>query len=244
MKTAKEAMAAAVGGSKIIGDDAIQNLWGMGYTIVRRQSDHLYVDERIIPRGMAYQWCATKAIDGARSTAHFYGATGWSPVSASRHDGIFAPAGYQGDIEFGGLILMEKPKAEVDAELAANAAKAHKQVGDWAKRNAADGFSGTVRVQDQTAEAIGEEKTIVIDCDAGPRDMPIPRELTPYILEILKERDVQLKHHRPTSDPSTPMREVYSEEAKARANALQRAIKTIRDRHKEELNAAQSDAQG
>ncbi len=165
MKTAKEALRESIptGWPRAdvtpSSDEIIQNLWGLGYTIVRRQSDHLYVDERIIPRGMAYQWCRI----GDRHP-------GWSAVPASRHDGIFAPAGYQGDIEFGGLILMEKPKHEVDADLAANANKAQKQVDDWVDRNA--------------EQAVGDLREIHVG---------VPPELVPYISEILAERDVQLK---------------------------------------------------
>ena len=112
---------------------------------------------------------------------------------------------------------MEKPKHEVDADLAANANKAQKQVDDWVDRNAVAGFTGTVRTQDQAEQAVGDLREIHVG---------VPPELVPYISEILAERDVQLKR--------------MDDSHGVKARALNIAIAIIRDRRKDELNAEYS----
>lgn len=116
--------------------EIVQELWGAGYTITRRRGgDPFDVPKDIIPRGMSYQWIERATLTGSR----------WQPVPASRHDGLFAPVGYAGDIEVGGMVLVEMPKAQVDEAHAAHIAKAHKNVDDWIEKTGAQ-FSGGVRV--------------------------------------------------------------------------------------------------
>jgi hypothetical protein len=74
-------------------------------------TDMLHIPPEIIPEGMRYNW-KTYSVFG-QVQARRYGRfqmTGWEPVPASRHPGLFTPVGYEGNIEYDGLILMEKPE--------------------------------------------------------------------------------------------------------------------------------------
>ena len=77
--------------------------------------DPFYVPPEEIPDGMIYQWW-TKEVWGASSQAPIGRVldaerTGWQFVPASRHPGRWMPAGYDGNIEHGGMVLMELPEA-------------------------------------------------------------------------------------------------------------------------------------
>ena len=78
---------------------------------LEEESDMLYIPPEIIPDGMRYNW-KTFSVLGQQQARRFgrYEATGWSPVPASRHPGLFTPKGYEGHIEYDGLVLMEKPE--------------------------------------------------------------------------------------------------------------------------------------
>jgi hypothetical protein len=167
---------------EIISRELIDDLWGVGYTILprARHPDPFFVPPELIPWGRSYQW-----FDLKHDKFHFMNengeySLGWSPVQADRHDGYFMPAGFIGDIEVNGLGLFEKPKFEVDAEHAANAAKAKQQVTDWAEKNSSL-FEGHASVGAERTE-IGATKTI-------ENTTKIPHELTPYIAQIFEERD-------------------------------------------------------
>lgn len=209
---------------EIISRELIDSLWGYGYTVVpRRMGDLFYVDPAIIPPGMAYEWKA-KADMEWQTERH------WRAVPASRHIGLFAPAGFEGDTEFGGLILMEKDKAEVDADRTAQSTAAHKQETEWRDRFMDAGLSGGARVvgdvrifQQANPPAFFPAREI----DAGAEDenaTKIPPELTPYIKEILAERDRLLSFWEGL-EAQPPARD--------KATALVSAIATIRERHKE-----------
>jgi hypothetical protein len=159
----------------VVSREVIDDLWGAGYTILprRRDVDPFFMPANMVPQGRAYQWMHLVHDQVLIQN-------GWAPVPASRHDGYFMPAGFIGDIEVNGLGLFEKPKFEVEAERADNAAKAKKMVDDWAQKNS-DLFAGEVSVNGQRTE-IGATKTIE---DATK----IQRELTPYIAQIFEERD-------------------------------------------------------
>lgn len=78
------------------------------------------------PNGWTYEW-KTKTVKGWEWTDHqveLY-QNGWEPVPASRHDGLVMPKGHDGNIERGGLILMER-----DDRLTARARKAEKRSAD------------------------------------------------------------------------------------------------------------------
>ncbi len=78
---------------------------------LEEESDMLHIPPEIIPEGMRYNW-KTLSVLGMQQARRFgrYEATGWSPVPASRHPGLFTPKGYEGQIEYDGLVLMEKPE--------------------------------------------------------------------------------------------------------------------------------------
>jgi len=96
---------------------------------------------------MSYEWRA-KSVMGEPTQCAIEGMTkdGWRFVPASRHDGLFIPVGYNGVIDVGGQVLMERPKSYTDAANVDRVAKAHKQVDDWAKKYGGLGISGGVRV--------------------------------------------------------------------------------------------------
>lgn len=159
-----------------ISRDAIQDLWGVGYTIVKRMRhpDPFHVPDEMVPQGRAYQWMHL-----VHDKFHYENG-GWAAVPASRHEGLFMPFGHVGDIEVNGLGLFEKPKFEVDADRAQQHAKAHEQVDAW-KEKWGGQFSGEVSVGGERTE-VGATKSIE-DTTAIPRDM------VPYIGQIFEERD-------------------------------------------------------
>src|ERR1700735_2025908 len=120
--------------------DAIQNLWGMGYTVVPRERPADLYEVARAPAGMGYQWNSSPEVEG------------WAPVPYSRHPGIYAPLGTEGAIEHGDLYLVERPLSEVHAERQASHDKAHKNVDDWYARNAAAGITGSVTVLSESSK--------------------------------------------------------------------------------------------
>lgn len=71
--------------------------------------DKFAFDRSIIPAGWDYQWKAAM-VKNVPNTQHMteLEANHWEPVPAERHDGVFMPRGYKGNIERGGQILMER----------------------------------------------------------------------------------------------------------------------------------------
>jgi hypothetical protein len=143
--------------------DQIQDLWGIGYTIVKRSRhiDPFHVPPEMVPQGRSYQWWHL-----VQDKAHFAGQSGaldrgWATVPASRHDGYFMPFGHVGPIEVGGLGLFEKSKHEVDQEKAAQVAAARKQVEGWSKRAAAHGISGSINIEGQTELGKADSRTSI-----------------------------------------------------------------------------------
>lgn len=78
---------------------------------LEEESDMLFVPPELIPEGMRYNW-KTLSVFGQQQNRRFgrFQATGWEPVPASRHPGLFTPKDYDGFIEYDGLVLMEKPE--------------------------------------------------------------------------------------------------------------------------------------
>lgn len=92
-------------------------------------NDRLRIDPSIVPDGMVYMWM-TNSILGkeepqwrARRMR-----TGWSPVPASRHDGVWMPKGHEGEIVVDACTLVEKPKEFVDRDQKRDKIKAAEQV--------------------------------------------------------------------------------------------------------------------
>jgi hypothetical protein len=183
----------------------INELWGAGYMIINRNRDPFDVPEHIIPRGMAYQWCSTVPEDLAEKESK-----SWRPVPASRHDGLFMPAGTEGDIVVGTLVLMERAKDDVDAYNRQAREKAERQGDELLAKYASDyGISGHVRV--------GEKITEFGD-NGQHTQVRIPAELTPYLSELFAERDAILAR----SDAPTLLR---------KKTAMELAISVVHDRH-------------
>lgn len=88
-----------------------------GQPIWRKQRAGEGVDQYTIPQGMEpdgwkYEWKRSQ-IWNRPDTQHQVNVrrNGWTDVPASRHDGVWMPAGHPGNIEINGLILMEIPLA-------------------------------------------------------------------------------------------------------------------------------------
>jgi len=96
---------------------------------LEEESDMLHIPPELVPDGMRYNW-KTASVFGQQQARRYgrYQATGWEPVPASRHPGLFTPKGYEGDIEYDGLILMEKPEELCRQTEAREFRKAREQV--------------------------------------------------------------------------------------------------------------------
>ena len=172
----------------------IEDLWSIGFTIVARarHADPFHVPPAMVPQGRRYQWWHL-----VHDRVHFErpkGAepSGWAPVPASRHDGYFMPFGHHGDIEVGGLGLFEKSAYEVEQELAANTAAAHKQVEDWVEKTGA-GLSGSVTVGGVKTPVGDQAKAaaLFVDSDTKTIDTTVqmPADMLPYMGAVFHERD-------------------------------------------------------
>lgn len=166
-----------------ISKDAVQDLWGIGYTIVKRaKGDPFDVPPGMVPATRSYQWMHL-----VHDQMLIYG-TGWAAVPASRHDGYFMPFGTMGSIEISGLGLFEKPKFEVDAEHAASHAKAHKNVSDWAEKSG-QLFSGSFTVGGVEAEVGNGDIFASSKNNTIETTVKIPKDMIPHMAAIFEERD-------------------------------------------------------
>lgn len=96
---------------------------------LEEETNMLHIPPELIPDGMRYNW-KTMSVLGQQQARRFgrYQATGWEPVPASRHPGLFTPRGYEGEIEYDGLVLMEKPEELCRQTEAREYRKAREQV--------------------------------------------------------------------------------------------------------------------
>jgi hypothetical protein len=164
----------------------IHDLWGEGFTIVKRPADPFEIDPRLIPRGMTYQWNTEPGpIAGDAGT--------WRSVQHSRHPGVFAPWGTNGNIEVGGLYLCERPEEIARRANEQATTKAKQQIDDWAARAGAVGLVGEVKVGGEVRAAVGGEfekgqifrnDTKTIETTVG-----VPGDMFPYMNEVFRERD-------------------------------------------------------
>ena len=77
----------------------------------QEDEDRLQIDQSIIPDGMTYQWITHSVFGQDIPTRRSrFMRQHWVPVMAERHDGLFMPKGYKGQIEIDGLGLYERPK--------------------------------------------------------------------------------------------------------------------------------------
>lgn len=185
--------------------DMLHDLWGMGFTITRRQNDPFEIDPKLIPRGMSYQWNIEPGYPLRPGTADsdvnaFIPTGAWRAVPYSRHEGIFAPWGTVGYIEVGGLFLCEREAHVVESAKRQSTSRAKQQVEDWAQKVGAQGFAGGVRTLEQNG---GEAQQVQERVVGNPHPeiferqttktiettVHIPRDMTPYIDRIFTERD-------------------------------------------------------
>jgi hypothetical protein len=60
----------------------------------------------IIPRGLSYQWCAKELMGEPHPQYKTMVDGGWLPVPAKRHPGVFRKTDADGNVAFGGQVLM------------------------------------------------------------------------------------------------------------------------------------------
>lgn len=104
-----------------------------GKPIYRQSSstahDPFAIDPSIVPDGWVYEWKRYSIYNQVDHThqARLARIGRWTPVPASRHDGMFLPPGSDGAIIHDGLILMERPavlhqEAMMEEKMTADAA--------------------------------------------------------------------------------------------------------------------------
>ena len=108
-------------------------------------TDPTHVPKELIPPGMVYQWCRHEIVGQEdRTNIVMMQKSGWEPVPADRHDGMFMPRGHKGPIIHLDLMLCERPvefemQARAEERMKANtqARENHEQ---WGFQPAAAGF--------------------------------------------------------------------------------------------------------
>jgi len=122
------------------------------------EPDRLKVPKHIVPDGMEYQWITDKVFGqtfGQRRGT--FEMKGWEAVPASRHDGLFTPRGYEGEIEIDGLVLMERPKVLSDRARAATDRRAREVVQTKEMQLKGGNLSG-VTLDPQHPNAVGHNR--------------------------------------------------------------------------------------
>lgn len=95
--------------------------------------DSLHIPQHMIPEGIDLQWVTDSVLgQPAPQTRMGYEINGWQPVTgqmwSNRFDGMFLKKGHQGEINVGGLVLMERPM-----ELTLEARGEDKKAADFAR---------------------------------------------------------------------------------------------------------------
>ena len=163
----------------------LQDMWGAGFTVIRRNtfgSDIYEAADKVKRPGMARQWVDIAEVDQ-------FLANGWRQIFNETYPGLFAPFGYVGPVEINKLFLFECPQHKVDKAKEAQVAAAHKLVTDWQDKYGGK-FSGTVTVGTQTK--LGEldrVETMEVGSKTIEDTTKIPRDMGPYIDRIFEERD-------------------------------------------------------
>lgn len=231
-----------------ISRDQLQDMWGAGFTVIRRTTfgnDVYELADRVKRPGMARQWVDKQELDKFVSG-------GWFKVECQDYPGLFAPFGYVGPVQIGQLKLIECPQHRVDRAKQAQVDAANKLVTDWQQKWGGE-FSGSVTVAGQTELSkldavktlqIGSTKTI-------ENTTAIPKDMVPYIAQIFEERD------RLADDYTKGLGEETAEEAQhfnavmleypdaakwptLNAILLPKAIENVRKRITEEATSAEA----
>lgn len=98
-------------------------------------TDSLHIPQEMIPEGTDLQWVTDSVLgQPAPQTRMGYEINGWQPVNGqmwnNRFDGMFLPKGHKGEINVGGLVLMERPM-----ELTMEAQGEDKRAADFARHS-------------------------------------------------------------------------------------------------------------
>lgn len=105
-----------------------------GAVLMRKRTgniDPYAIPPHVIPEGWDYQWNTyTVAGEQAVDSQILMAENGWRPVPSERHEGMFMPEGYKGQILRGGLRLEERPLALTIEARNEEYAKAKGQVSD------------------------------------------------------------------------------------------------------------------
>lgn len=77
-------------------------------------NDRLHIPREMIPEGVDLQWVADSVLGQPDVQGRMaFEVNGWQPVTPDmfdgRFDGVFMPKGHKGEINVGGLVLMERP---------------------------------------------------------------------------------------------------------------------------------------
>lgn len=128
--------------------NVIYNRAGEPVTLRMRGDEDKFDLERMgifAPQGWTYEW-KTKTIKGWEWVDHQVelSQNGWEPVPASRHDGLCMPRGHNGNIERGGMILMER-----DERLTAMARQAERRAANEPVKTSRQ-MAGMMRSNDMT----------------------------------------------------------------------------------------------
>ncbi len=119
----------------------------------------------LAPHGWSYEWKRHTIYNQPDPTYQAELANaGWSPVEASRHDGVFMPLGTPGAVIVGGLMLMERPMELTNEARREEAQRAKAQVyNSKAERGLANDRDGFTSVDHPQAR-----KTTFVREDVGP----------------------------------------------------------------------------
>jgi hypothetical protein len=113
--------------------------------------------EAHVPDGMSYQWI-TDSIFGQHQPQRRsrFERKGWLPVPAERHDGVWTPRGYDGEINVDGCVLMERPAEYTKMARDHDKRKAREQV--WIKEQQLRGGDVGVTLDSQHRSALNSNK--------------------------------------------------------------------------------------
>jgi hypothetical protein len=84
----------------------------------------------IIPRGLSYQWCAKELMGEPHPSYKAMIDGGWLPVPAKRHPGVFRKTDAEGNVAFGGQVLMCRLTELTNEAKEQNDDRAYLQAGD------------------------------------------------------------------------------------------------------------------
>lgn len=139
----------------------------------RATGDMFEIPIHLVPKGYTYQWNLFTALEKEITDQQLIMAeNGWRPVPASRHPGLFMPAGHTGSIIRGGLRLEERPESLTIEAKEEEEDKARGQISD---RNASLRLAGKQALPDGFSDRHrGARPRVAMSIDRGV-DIPRPQ---------------------------------------------------------------------